>query len=107
MYRRMTVKLDDGALEEGSLHDKAISGTDSPSLEWVREQLGTRITLAYRYTPIVTPVCLPAVYCDHLTPKEAADIYSGKLELRRAVGYVDMQGLMESLDQEGPPSWLV
>ncbi|KAL6771318.1 hypothetical protein ACKKBG_A25860 [Auxenochlorella protothecoides x Auxenochlorella symbiontica] len=80
MYCRTTLKLDEGALEEGGHLDKAASGTDSPSLEWVREQLGTRLTLAYRYTPIVTPVCLPAVYCDHLTPQEAADIYSGPRE---------------------------
>ncbi|KFM25325.1 hypothetical protein F751_0863 [Auxenochlorella protothecoides] len=80
MYRRTTLKLDEGALEEGGHLDKAASGTDSPSLEWVREQLGTRLTMAYRYTPIVTPVCLPAVYCDHLTPQEAADIYSGPRE---------------------------
>lgn len=77
MYRRTMMKLDEVALEEGGRFDDAMSGTDSPSLKWVREQLGTRITLAYQYAPIVTPVCLPAVYCDHLTPQEAADIYSG------------------------------
>uniref|UniRef100_A0A1D2A505 sn-1-specific diacylglycerol lipase n=1 Tax=Auxenochlorella protothecoides TaxID=3075 RepID=A0A1D2A505_AUXPR len=80
MYRRTMMKLDEVALEEGGRFDDAMSGTDSPSLKWVREQLGTRITLAYQYAPIITPVCLPAVYCDHLTPQEAADIYSGLRE---------------------------